>query len=267
MGVFSNENATAHHVRDSQQQGKCSSGSLVAMDMDCEWNRLRQLYDEKSNEELVALYGSRDSLTQVAQEALEKTMKDRGLEAAEDTAEPEHDVGAARPLVMPDVLAPGERVLWTFDDMFQANRAVELMDGAELAYRLFDNSKGAAISQRYQPIAWLQLIVAEEDYAAARALLHEKMGLFPGREDGAPAAEAAPLSDVVGVLMFDAETELADGIAAATALATAGVTFVWHDGRDSPEGLADAMTVAIEVPEANFERAKAVVEAALAEDR
>jgi hypothetical protein len=40
------------------------------MDMDREWGRLRQLYDEKSNEELVALWGNRDSLTQIAQEAL-----------------------------------------------------------------------------------------------------------------------------------------------------------------------------------------------------
>jgi len=232
------------------------------MDMDREWGRLRQLYDEKSNEELVALYGNRDSLTQIAQEALARVMQERKLEPEVDEVAEEST--SSRPLVMPDVLADDERLLWTFDDMFQANRAVELMDEAQFEYRLADSSKGGAVSQRYAPIKWLQLVVAEKDYTAARALLQAKMGLFPEREAGAPAAEAGPLDDLMGVLMFDAETELSEGIAAATALAKAGVTFVWHDGRDSPDGLADAMTVAIEVPEANYERAKAIVEAALA---
>ena len=232
------------------------------MDMDREWGRLRQLYDEKSNEELVALWGNRDSLTQIAQEALARVMQERKLEP--ETAEAVDEQTSSRPLAMPDVLAGDERLLWTFDDMFQANRAVELMDEAQFEYRLADSSKGGAVSQRYAPIKWLQLVVAEKDYTAARALLQAKMGLFPEREAGAPAAEAGPLDDLMGVLMFDAETELSEGIAAATALAKAGVTFVWHDGRDSPDGLADAMTVAIEVPEANYERAKAIVEAALA---
>ena len=234
----------------------------MAMDMDREWGRLRQLYDEKSNEELVALYGNRDSLTQIAQEALARVMQERKLEPEVDEVAEEST--SSRPLVMPDVLADDERLLWTFDDMFQANRAVELMDEAQFEYRLADSSKGGAVSQRYAPIKWLQLVVAEKDYTAARALLQAKMGLFPEREAGAPAAEAGPLDDLMGVLMFDAETELSEGIAAATALAKAGVTFVWHDGRDSPDGLADAMTVAIEVPEANYERANAIVEAALA---
>ncbi len=234
------------------------------MDMDREWGRLRQLYDEKSNDELVALHGNRNSLTQIAQEALARVMQERKIDVAAGADEAVEDSASSRSLVMPDVLAEDERLLWTFDDMFQANRAVELMDEAQLEYRLVDSSKGAAISQRYAPIKWLQMVVVERDYSAARALLHEKMGLFPEREAGAPNAEAEPLSDLMGVLMFDAETELPEGIAAATALAKAGVTFVWHDGRDSPAGLADAMTVAIEVPEANYERAKAIVEAALA---
>jgi len=234
------------------------------MDMDREWGRLRQLYDEKSNEELVALHGNREDLTQIAQEALARVMQERKIDGTAVADQAVEESTSSRPLVMSDVLADDERLLWTFDDMFQANRAVELMDEAELEYRLVDSSKGGAISQRYAPIKWPQLIVTEKDYSAARALLHAKMGLFPEREAGAPAAEAAPLSDLIGVLMFDAETELLEGIAAATALATAGVTFVWHDGRDSPDGLADAMTVAIEVPEASYDRAKAIVEAALA---
>jgi hypothetical protein len=234
------------------------------MDMDREWNRLRQLYDDKSNDELVALYGNREDLTQIAQEALARVMKDRKLEVDEAEEERVAASSAVGSLAIPDVLADDERLLWTFDDMFQANRAVELMAEAQLEYRLVDSSKGAAVSQRYAPIKWLQMVIVEKDYSAARALLQAKMGLFPEREDGAPAAEAAPLSDLIGVLMFDAETELDEGIAAATALAKAGVTFVWHDGRDFPDGLADAMTVAIEVPGASHDRAKAIVEAALA---
>jgi len=224
------------------------------MDFERESNRLFQVYDEKSNDELLALHGNREDLTDVAQDALARVIKERGLVAAQVEAEAPSAEAAAE----------GGALLWAFDDMFQANRAIQLLEEAQVKYWLVDLSKGGTVSQQYQPVQWLQLMVEEQDFGAARKLLQQGMGLFPEAEVEAPHPDAGALDDLIGVLIFDAETEMSDGLAAAAALAKAGVTFVWHDGRDWPEGLADAMTVAIEVRQSSYERAQAIVEACLA---
>ena len=224
------------------------------MDFERESNRLFQVYDEKSNDELLALHGNREDLTDVAQDALARVIQGRGLVAAQ--------VEAEAPSV--DAASEGGALLWAFDDMFQANRAIQLLEEAQVRYWLVDLSKGMTDLQRSQPMAWLQLKVSAQDFGAARKLLQQAMGLFPEAEVAAPHPDAGALDDLMGVLIFDAETEMADGLAAAAALAKAGVTFVWHDGRDWPEGLADAMTVAIEVRQSSYERAQAIVEACLA---
>ncbi len=221
------------------------------MDFERESNRLFQVYDEKSNDELLALQGNREDLTEVAQDALARVIRGRGLIAVEAEAE--------APGV--EAAADGGALLWAFDDMFQANRAIQLLEEVQVRYWLVDLSKGGTVAQRYP---WLQLMVEEQDFGAARKLLQQGMGLFPEAEVEAPHPDAGLLDDLVGVLIFDAETEMSDGLAAAAALAKAGVTFVWHDGRDWPEGLADAMTVAIEVRQESYERAQAIVEACLA---
>ena len=226
------------------------------MDFDRESNRLFQVYDEKINDELLALHSNRENLTEVAQDALARVIRDRGLAApAVEVDMPHADAGAKTDY---DV------VLWTFDDMFQANRAIQLLEEAQIEYGLVDLSNGGIVSQRYQAVGWLQLKVDEQDVVAARKALHDGMGLFPAAEVDAPDSYAGPLDDLTGVYIFDSETEMAQGLAVVQALAKAGVSFVWHDGRDWPEGLADAMTVSIEVRQASAEHASAVVEACLA---
>jgi hypothetical protein len=226
------------------------------MDFDRESNRLFQVYDEKSNDELLALHSNREDLTDVAQDALARVMKDRGLAVpAVEMDAPHADAGAK---------ADYDVVLWTFDDMFQANRAIQLLEEAQIEYGLVDLSNGGIVSQRYQAVGWLQLKIAEQDVVAARKALHDGMGLFPGAEVDAPDSYAGPLDDLTGVYLFDSETEMAQGLAVVQALAKAGVSFVWHDGRDWPEGLADAMTISIEVRQASAEHASAVVETCLA---
>jgi hypothetical protein len=49
------------------------------MGLDGQMERLCALYDEKSDDELQAMYADRDDLTEVAQEALAQTMHGRGL--------------------------------------------------------------------------------------------------------------------------------------------------------------------------------------------
>ena len=220
-------------------------------------DNLIKLYNEKTNDELLQLHANRDDLTEVAQNALAHVMADRKLETPAETA---------APLIDPEQpesaeLQPDEIGLWSFDDMFQAQSAIQLFDLDRLWYRIIHHThQNLAMGGR----TYLNLVVKEEDYAAACKLLREKMGLFPAPEVEAPDAIASPLDNLVGIYLFDSETELAEGLAVAQALGKAGVSFLWHDGRDSPEGLADAMTISIEVRQPNAERAAAVVESCLA---
>ena len=220
-------------------------------------DNLIKLYNEKTNDELLQLHANRDDLTEVAQNALAHVMADRKLETPAETA---------APLIDPEQpesaeLQPDEIGLWSFDDMFLAQSAIQLFDLDRLWYRIIHHTRqNLAMGGR----TYLNLVVKEEDYAAACKLLREKMGLFPAPEVEAPDAIASPLDNLVGIYLFDSETELAEGLAVAQALGKAGVSFLWHDGRDSPEGLADAMTISIEVRQPNAERAAAVVESCLA---
>lgn len=229
------------------------------MNMDAEWNRLLALYGDKDNDELLHLHQYKDDLTDIAQQALERVIKDRKLQ----TTVP--DVTESKAVTSGDngVVSDNELLLWAFDDMFQANSATRILDEAGIEYRLEDLSNNGAAAARTRSVAWLQVIVDQKDYEAARKLLQAAMRLFPVPEAGAPSANAEPLDDLVGVLIFDCETEMTEGLAAAQALAHAGISFLWHDGRDSPAGLADGMTIAIEVRQASYERAAAIIEPAV----
>jgi len=221
-------------------------------------DNLIKLYNEKTDDELLQLHTNREDLTELAQNALAHVMADRNLEAPAEPTAPSIDTAQPES----DELAPDEIGLWSFDDMFQAQTAIQLLDQQQLAYRIIHSTRQTlAMGGR----TYLNLVVKEEDYAAACKLLREKMGLFPAPEVEAPDAIASPLDNLIGIYLFDSETELTEGLAVAQALGKAGVSFLWHDGRDSPEGLADAMTISIEVRQPNAERAASVVEACLAD--
>ena len=234
---------------------KTEGDTLPAMRDDQQ--RLQEMYDEKSDDALQQMWDRREDLTDQAQDALKDVMKARGLSTHAVEAATMH--ATAIPVAEAD-----ERLLWTFGDMFQARRAIELLEEAELDYKLNDLSQGAAAaSWRGGADAWLQLFVPQRDFAAAKKVLHDGMGLFPGAEAHSASDSDVPFGELLSVLMLDAETELAQGLTAAQALAKSGVSFLWHDGRDMPEGLADAHTISIEVRSESYEAALAIVEAAL----
>jgi hypothetical protein len=215
--------------------------------------RLQQLYDEKPDDVLVEMWANREDLTEMAQAALESVMRSRRLETAREAqpevAVPERVAGADEEYVS----------LFTFGDMFQARQAVELLEEAKIQYKPVNQSQNAGITEWGTQSAQIEVLVTDQDYAAAVKVLHDGLGLFPQAEMDAPDADAGPLDDLVSVLMIDAETELQEGIAAARALAEKGVSFMWHDGRDFPEGLADAATVSIEVRSSAYKKAAGIV--------
>lgn len=226
------------------------------MSLDGQLERLCALYDEKSDDELLGMYADREDLTEVAQQALAQTMRDRRLEGRAPTPhaqEPEAD-GPSLELV------GSEKAIWTFADAFEAREAIRVLDDAGLWQRVVDQTEPADSLRGRTQLA-LTLIVREKDLEAAVRLLRDKIGLFPLPENG--VGEGSPLSgmrEMVLLSMFDRH----EGLVAAEALGKVGISYCWRDGADESQELPDEQTVAIEVRGELMEVATGVVEKALA---
>jgi len=125
-------------------------------------DNLIKLYNEKTDDELLQLHTNREDLTELAQNALAHVMADRNLEAPAEPTAPSIDTAQPES----DELAPDEIGLWSFDDMFQAQTAIQLLDQQQLAYRIIHSTRQTlAMGGR----TYLNLVVKEEDYAGACA--------------------------------------------------------------------------------------------------
>jgi len=223
------------------------------MNMDRELERLAAVYAESDDEELLLMYERREDLTDVAQAALARVMKERGVvpveaEAVEEAA-PEVDAGE---------LKPGEAGLWLFEDMFNAKTAAEVLTSAGIEHRMVDRSdqrSSDGLRGRYVPA--LLLVLDAADRLKAEAVLRQRLGMFPLAEvDGAREGVEGDAEDFAVLTML----ERTDALAAAHALGEAGISFRWRDGRDAAEGQPDEETVTIEVKVGDVERAAGLVE-------
>jgi hypothetical protein len=225
------------------------------MSLDGQMERLCALYDEKSDDELQAMFEHRDNLTEVAQEALTQTMRGRGLvgklASAEGDTVPDEEEATTE-------LAADEVVLYTFDDAFEAREAIRWLGEAGVWQRVatyMPMRPGASV-----PLG-LTVIVRKAEVNAAVTALRAKMGLFPEPETGdGLASPLAGMQEMVLVAMFDR----GDGLIAAEALGKAGISYCWRDGSEETQELPDEGTVAIEVREEHLEVATGVVQKALA---
>jgi hypothetical protein len=226
------------------------------MGLDGQMERLCALYDEKSDDELQAMYADRDDLTEVAQEALAQTMRGRGLvgrtSSAEETSAVDEDVATSE-------LSADEVVLYTFDDAFEAREAIRWLTEAGVWQRV---ATYIPMGPSSRVALGLTVIVRKADLGAAVAALRTKMGLFPKPEVGdGVASPLAGMQEMVLVAMFDRK----DGLIAAEALGKAGISYCWRDGADESQELPDEMTVAIEVRGEQMEAANALVAKAIGE--
>jgi hypothetical protein len=217
------------------------------------------IYAEKTDDELFGLHEQRDDLTDAAQQALAQVMRERKLTGV--TAPP-IKAGRMTEVKTDTVLADDEVCVWTFDDAFQAREALRLLTNAEIEHRVVDSSKksGNAFSGTNFQLQ-LGVIVNRHDAKAARAVLHETMGLFPGPEGDDDNASPHTSGDLVLLSMFDRK----DAFAAAQALGEAGISYLWRDGLDTTQQLPDGETVAIEVVKDELERATQLVEEKLSD--
>jgi hypothetical protein len=219
---------------------------------------LLALYRGLGDDQLLDMAEQSDDLTDAARAALADVMRERRLSLA-NADEPDVPQQADEPDEHPPV-GVDERVLWTFEDAFQASEAIRLLTGAGVWHRMSEETR--AIGGGSQVLVGLMVIVQAEDHAAAVTLLRAKMGLFPLAEvEGAGGSPLSGMDGTVLLSMFDRE----EALAAADALGRAGISYWWRDGKQEVDELPDAGTVAIEVTGERLAEATAVVDERLAE--
>ncbi len=226
------------------------------MSLNGQLEKLGALYEEKSDGELLGLYGQRDGLTEMAQQALTRVMRARRLPVDEGSgANAGHAAARAE---FEDAVGEDEVLVYLFHDAFEAREAIRVMRDAGIAHRMLDWHVVNPEMEVAQTGVDLGLVVSRGEVQTTGAVLKEQLGLFPEAETG----DLAPgIADSLVVLsMF----ERGEALVAARALGLAGMTYLWRDGRDHVGELPDEETVAIEVRAADMEHAGHLVEDALA---
>jgi hypothetical protein len=216
------------------------------MALNRQFDDLCDLYDQKSDSELLALHEQRSDLTEVAQEALAQIINERKLS-------PPPAVPSVAPLLDEEQvesasLGPDEVCLFTFSDSFSATEALRLLGETELAHRMVNWDEISPRTEPGGPPMRLGLIVKKRELAVASDLLQAKMNLFPEAE----GSDAFDLSGLASVGIF----ERADALIVAHALGSAGVSYVWTDGEH----------VHLEVNAARVEQAQEIAQDALPEE-
>lgn len=227
------------------------------MSGDADRERLRHVYAEQSDGELLKLHEERHGLTTAAKEALAEVMNQRGLEALEEAEELREaprqgtDLERARTEIEPD-----EAFLYSFRDTFQLAEAIRLLEAEDIAVRAFDRSGYKWEGLRSRNEVDICLIVKRTDERSAIQLLKEHLHLFPGKEvEGEPDLAFPSPHDLTPLFMCNR----ADALSVVQALSETGISFFWRDGRED-SGLPDEETISIEVQASQQERAREAVE-------
>ncbi|QMV18713.1 hypothetical protein GOB94_08485 [Granulicella sp. 5B5] len=179
------------------------------------------LYAERSEPELLALYEQHEDLTDLAQQALQQVMHERGI-AAPQPAAAQPELPAEDPTGSA-ALAADEICIFTFSDAFQLGEALRILQRQEVLCRTINWDE---VSPRDDggPMR-LGLIVKRADAAKAKQALQQAMNLYPAAKGAEPFEALADFAQV-GIFLRD------DALLVAHALGAAGVSYVWNDSRD-----------------------------------
>jgi hypothetical protein len=223
------------------------------MALDRELTNFLDVYNDRSDAELMALHENRDDLTDLAQQALAQVMRERKLSVTGvPVAESPQDHSAAAG----GALDPDEVELQTFDDAFRLNEALRLLTAAEIPHRVVNWDEIMPARRNARGMLQLGLIVGKQDLAQAKKLLQAEMKLFPATAEG----------DYVGEEDEDGFTLLgilsrAQALRVAQAFGTEGISFIWTDAREV--FTLDEEQVSIEVYKKSVERARELIEKTL----
>jgi hypothetical protein len=169
------------------------------MNTDREWQRLLALYADKADEELLELHDRRDDLTELAQQALAKTMQVRGIEP-----EPAEEVPSAAASVLPGQdlgVGSDEVYLCAFDDPIRASVAREILDRDGVDHRMvvWDGGRGSGFrGQAYS--TGVYLIVPLHEEARVREILRKELSQsFVDETEFVPMEDATLLGEFTQV--------------------------------------------------------------------
>ena len=222
------------------------------MAFDRELANFLDVYNDRSDAELLILHENRDDLTDLAQQALAQVLKERSLSVT--------GVPVAQPLANHSTLAEealdaDEAELQTFDDAFRLNEALRLLTHAEIPHRVVNWDEINPRSAASRGMLQLGLIVGREDEAQARKLLQQKMKLFPQAEG------TDSVDDPKGMTLLGVMSRL-NALVVAHALGSAGISYVWSDGRD--DMTLEEQEIRLEVQAQRLEEAHILAEQTLA---
>lgn len=194
-----------------------------------ERERLRVMYGQMSDGELLLLHATVGDLTDAAQAALLSEMKGRGLEEAVPAEEEDDAIADADS--PEDEEEAGWRTLHVFQQTFEAQAAFRILEREGIEFAVEDRT----LDENGEPIAGpaiqLALLVEALDWERCVGLLRRDAGLFPEPVVD-PRGEAGGLEEeMVAVGEFE---EAEDVEAAGRVLEEAGIGFraVRHDGED-----------------------------------
>jgi len=148
------------------------------MDSETERARLAKIYSDLSDERLAELAADEKSLSDVAREALEAELANRGIEVRKEAEEPRQHSG---PLVM----------VKRFRDLPEAFVAKSILDSARIDSFLADQNLVRMDWLYSNLIGGMKLMVRPEDLEEAKKLLDEQA-------NEANAAQADDLSNPTG---------------------------------------------------------------------
>lgn len=253
----------------------------MAYELDSQaWERLRALYSQMSDEELLQMAAAPDELTDMAQQVLRGEMTRRNLKlenesggerrwAADSFVDGGSRLGGSSVVagvmggtpVMDEPQAsdehPGESYLIVFHDAIQAGQACQALEAAEIWFRLEDISAPPADGMYSGPIVALRVSVRTGDHDRAVSELRKKMGHFPLPE----VTEPDVLVDDGTVMPVGFFGRREDASTVAGALQQAGI---WQRISENPDGSAENEDAwLLEVREVDLARAGDVVEKAL----
>ena len=214
-----------------------------------EQTRLAALYQDSSDDELLALYADRGNLTDAAEQALSAEIASRHLSLP--VAEPETRAPEYTPDLVSDLHGDGLTALITFYNGLDLGLACDHLGdaGMELAVRPIPGTEVSAEA--------FQIRVSPADQPRAEEILRAKMGLFPRQE----VSEEETMSDSGEMVILGEFPTEEEATKATTALETEGI--IYRLTAPEEDGENDEPGYSVEVRADDLDHGLAVVADAL----
>ena len=224
------------------------------MNVEREVERLAGVYAENSDEQLLEMYDRREDLTDVAQEALARVMKERGV-----VAKPAGDQPRLDPVVeeesTSEATAPldsDEVCVWTFDDAFNLGEALKRLERVGIEKRVMNWKEVYPERATQGPPLELGLVIWRDDLPRVQSLLQDFVNVTAEQVE-----EGEALDYVLGFVPLG-DFWRADAKAIADALGEGGFSYVWDDEMENSS--RSGKTVSISVRRSREAKARALLE-------